>query len=367
MKDQILSGAAGFAALLLATTANAAPSEGGCNAIGKANFVCLSESAEDIVALPKSDWVVISGTLRAVNTKTYAEVELFPSENKLNKAVYASCPGPIDGKEAEQKKIRAGGINIRHAANGTDTLYVLHGGGGKGSVEVFDIKNGAKAPTLTWIGCAPYPEGVGFNSVAFLPNDGIVGTSFLPRSFGGYRGDKGKVAREKLTAGENVSDLWEWTPGKGWYKIPGSEGSGLNGIEASPDGKWIYANEWATGKVSRYSNPAPGQTSTKEVIATVDFHPDNLRWQPDGTLLVAGQSGSVEDVLQTCLTTNDCSKNASNVVLVDPNTKKVRKLVEKYPANLSFEISTGGMVVGKEVWVSGIGSHTKRLARFPIQ
>jgi hypothetical protein len=111
----------------------------------------------------------------------------------------------------------------------------------------------------------------------------------------------------------------------------------------------------------------PGQTSTKDVIATVDFHPDNLRWQPDGKLLVAGQSGTVEDVLQTCLTTNDCSKNGSNVVLVDPNTKKVTKLVVKYPANQSFEISTGGMIVGKEVWVSGIGSHTKRLARFPIQ
>jgi hypothetical protein len=367
MKAHVLLATAGFAGLLLSTTANAAPSEGDCNAIGKANFVCLSESAEDIVALPKSDWVVISGTLRAVNTKTYAQIDLFPTEEKLDKALYGSCPGPIEGKEAEEKKVRAGGINIGPGANGAYTLYVLHGGGGKGSVEIFDIKNGAKAPTITWVGCAPYPEGVGFNSVAFLPNHGIVATNFLPRSFGGYRGDKGKVAREKLTAGENVSDLWEWNPGKGWYKIQGSEGSGLNGIEASPDGKWIYANEWANGKISRYSNVGPGQTSTKDVIATVDFHPDNLRWQPDGKLLVAGQSGTVEDVLQTCLTTNDCSKNGSNVVLVDPNTKKVTKLVVKYPANQSFEISTGGMIVGKEVWVSGIGSHTKRLARFPIQ
>lgn len=366
MKANLLFIAAVFAGLAVSGVGNAATSEGDCNAIGKAKFVCLSESAEDIVAIPNSDWVVISGTLRAVNTKTHTEVDLFANDQKFDKAVYSACPGPIGGKEAEDKKYRSGGINIRRGANGVHTLYVLHGGDGA-AVQIFEIKAASPKPVLTWIGCAPYPESVGFNSVAFLPNNGIVATNFLPRSFGGYRGDKGKVAREKLTAGENVSDLWEWNPGKGWYKIPGSEGAGLNGIEASPDGKWIYANEWATGKVSRYSNPAPGQTATKEVIATVDFHPDNLRWQPDGTLLVAGQNGSVEDVLQTCLTTNDCSKNGSNVVLVDPTSKTVRKLVDHYPANLSYEIATGGMVVGKEVWVSGIGSKTRRLAVFPIK
>src|SRR4051812_2366789 len=152
MKANLLFTAAVFAGLVFSGTARAA-SEGDCNAIGKAKFVCLSESAEDIVALPNSDWVVISGTLRAVNTKAHAEVELFPSDQKLDKAVYGECPGPIGGKEAEDKKIRSGGINIRSGANGVHTLYVLHGGDGA-AVQVFQIKAASPKPTLTWIGCA---------------------------------------------------------------------------------------------------------------------------------------------------------------------------------------------------------------------
>jgi hypothetical protein len=219
---------------------------------------------------------------------------------------------------------------------------------------------------LTWIGCLPSPDNVGLNSIAYLPNNGVVGTNFLPRSYGGYRNEQGKAAREKLTAGENISDLWEWTPGTGWYKVPGSEGSGLNGVEATKDGKWIYANEWANGKVTRFANVAPGKPGSREVIATLDFHPDNVRWQADGTLLVAGQTGSVEDVLQTCLAVNECSKMGANIVTIDPTTKKVRKIVERYATGPGFDISTGGTIIGKEVWVSGIGANTNRLLIFPL-
>ena len=31
-----------------------------------------------------------------------------------------------------------------------------------------------------------------------------------------------------------------------------------------------------------------------------------MRWQAHGTLLVVSQTGSVEDVLQTCLAVNEC-------------------------------------------------------------
>src|SRR5581483_11345788 len=160
---QLLLATATFAGLLSAAS-GARSAESDCNAIGKAKFVCISESAEDIVAIPNSDWVVISGTLRAVNTKTHQEFDLFATDEKFDKAVYSTCPGPIGGKEAEDKKYRAGGINLRPGANGVHTLYVLHGGGPNSgvvpAVEVFEIKAASPKPTLTWIGCAPYPEGV---------------------------------------------------------------------------------------------------------------------------------------------------------------------------------------------------------------
>lgn len=353
--------------VLLAAAANAAaPTD--CKSSGKVKAVCLSDAAEDIVSMPNSDWVVISGKVRAVNTKTHETVDLYPSREKFDKALYGTCPGPLGGKEAQQKSFSSGGINIRPGANGVHTLYTLHTNRAehRSDVQIFEIEAASSKPTLTWIGCLAAPEGVGLNSIAYLPDNGIVASNFLPRSFGGYRGDQGKVAREKLTAGENISDLWEWNPGTGWYQVPGSEGSGLNGVEASKDGKWIYANEWANGKVTRFANASPGQPGSREVIATVDFHPDNVRWQADGTLLVAGQTGSVEEVLQTCLTVNECSRMGANVILIDPNTRKTRKLVEHYSPGPGFDISTSGTIVGKELWVGGIGAHTNRLLVFPL-
>jgi hypothetical protein len=362
-----ISLAVAIGGILLSASVNAAaPTD--CTSSGKAKAVCVGEAAEDIVSIPNSDWVVISGKVRAANTKTHEALDLYPSQEKFNKALYGTCPGPLGGKDAEEKAFFSGGINIRPGANGVHTLYTLHTSrpDRHSDVQIFEIETATSKPTLTWIGCLPVPAELGFNSIAYLPDNAVVATNFLPRSFGGYRGERGKVAREKLTAGANMSALWEWNPGKGWYKIPGSEGSGLNGIEASKDGKWIYANEWATGKVTRFSNASPGQSSSREVLATLDFHPDNARWQADGTLLIAGQSGSVEDVLQTCLTAHECSKLGANVITIDPNTRKIRKLVEHYYPGTGFDISTSGTIVGNEIWVGGIGSHTDRLLIFPL-
>ena len=328
--------------------------------------VFLSEAAEDIVSIPDSDWVVISGKVRAVNTKTHETVDLYPSREKFNTDLFGKCPGPFAGEVADDKVFSSHGINIRPGANGIHTLYTLHRPEHRRDVQIFEVEAASSRPLLTWIGSVTVPDDIGVNGISYLPGNGFVLTNFLPRSYGGFRNEEGKAAREKFAAGEDISDLWAWTPATGWYKVPGSEGSGLNGIEASRDGKWIYANEWATGKITRYANAAPGQPGAREVVATLDFHPDNMRWQADGTLLIVGQSGSVEDILQTCLATNECSMIGANVIAFDPNTREIRKLVGNYSAGPGFALSSGGTVVGKELWVSGTGPDTDRILVFPL-
>ena len=355
----------GFSAVVFVAAATALPAQAAetCDPVGKAQFVCLSEGAEDIAHVPKSDWVIVSGVLRAVNTKTHAEVDLFPASDKFDKKTYADCPGPIRGTEAAEKKIRAGGLNVEEGANGVHKLRFLHGGERR-AVDVFELDANGKTPALAWVGCIPYPQDAGFNSMGVLPNNGVVATNFLPASMGGFRGDKGVNSRAKLSAGENVSSLYEWMPGAGWSKIPGSEGSGLNGIEASKDGKTIYVSEWAVNQVVKYTRE-PGKPAVKEVIAKLNFHPDNLRWQPDGTLMVAGQTGTVEDVLNTCLSKNDCSKNASSAAIIDPVKKTVREVVTAHPDSPAMHIATAGTIVGKEIWLANIGGGT-RIGRFPL-
>src|SRR5258706_4556276 len=108
------------------------------------------------------------------------EVSLFSTPAKFARARYASCPGPITGPEIADRKFRAHGINLRAGPNGVHTLYVVHHGQ-RESVEIFELDTRGKTPTITWIGCAPSPNGVSGNSVAVLPNDGFSLTNFLNR------------------------------------------------------------------------------------------------------------------------------------------------------------------------------------------
>ncbi|MGE3476330.1 MAG: hypothetical protein AB7H70_11050 [Rhodospirillaceae bacterium] len=349
--------------VLGAFNANAATGADGCAPIGKAHFTCVSGNAEDLVAIPGSDWIVISGVLRAVNTKDNSEVSLFTAENRLDGKLYGSCPGPLTGAEIADKKIHAHGINVREGKGGLHTLYVVHHGS-RESVEVFELDARGKAPKTAWVGCVPAPADAGFNGLAVLPDNGVAVTSFTRRSMGGFRGEKGKMTRERLAKGENVSEIWEWMPGKEWTIIPGSEGPGLNGVEASKDGKYLYASAWATGEIIRYTR---GQTpSEKKILGKVNFHADNIRWQPDGSLVTAGQTGSVDEVLEECLANQRCTKTASSVAIIDPASGKVREVVTGYPSNGEFDLSTAALIAGKEMWVGSIGRGA-RIARFPLQ
>ena len=263
----------------------------------------------------------------------------------------------------DEKKIRAHGLNIREGKGGLHTLYVVHHGS-RESIELFEINANGKAPTAAWLGCVMAPPDAGFNGLAILPDNGMAVTSFTRRSMGGFRGEKGKMTRERLTKGENVSEIWEWMPGKEWVIIPGSEGPGLNGVEASKDGKYLYASAWATGEIIRYTR---GQTPPeKKVIAKVDFHADNIRWQPDGALVTAGQTGTVDEVLDECLANQRCTKTASSAAIIDPVSGRVREVVTRYPSNGDFDLATAALIANNEMWVGSIGRGA-RIGRFPLQ
>jgi hypothetical protein len=346
--------------LLTSVLAGAAASQD-CNSIGAAQFVCLSANAEDILSLPNSDWVIASGEVRAINIRDHSEVTLYSDQAKFDRKLYGACPGPLTGREAEEKKFRAHGINLRRG-NGVHTLYVVHHQG-RESVEVFEIDARPKIPTIAWVGCVLSPEGISGNGVAVLPENGFAVTNFTRRSLGGWRGPEGASLRAMLNKGDVTGEVWAWSPAGGWAKVPGTELAGPNGIEASPDGKWLYIAVWGTQKLLRVSR---GQTPIKSDVVSLDFHPDNLRWQSDGSLVAGGQHGSVDDVLNDCLGNRNCAQTSTSVARIDPTTLKVEELVHQYPANDQFAAGTSGVIVGKEVWV-GSTARGNRIARFALK
>ena len=134
-------------------------------------------------------------------------------------------------------------------------------------------------------------------------------------------------------AGESNGALYEWHTGKGWTKIPGSEASAPNGLEISKDGKTVYVATWGSQGFFRLSL---GQNPPKRDNVPLGFRADNVRWAPDGQLLVTGQFMG--------------QPATTNIVKVHPNTLKVTEILKR-PNTPEFSNGTVAIQVGKELWV----------------
>ncbi len=331
-----------------------------CDPIGTVQFICGVANAEDLVAVPQSDWVVASGVrapgaLYVVNSRDKKTVVVvLPTDTlqaRFDKKTYDSCPGPLN-VAAEKERFRAHGVNLTPGRNRVHTLYLVHHGN-REAIEVFDIDGRGKVPTLTWIGCSIAPTGVTFNSVAALPDGGIVATQFTSSP---------DAMTVKLPRGENTGAVWEWHTGTGWTKVPGSDRiSGPNGLEVSKDGKWYYIGAWGGEKFVRLSR---GQTPVRMDGVSVGFHIDNLRWAPDGTILAAGPSGTATAWIVDCVMERKCAGSPAEIAKVDPETLKVVKLVSFLSHLDVFVGGTVALQVGKEIWGGQMSGD--RIARFPL-
>lgn len=319
-----------------------------CAPDGDVRFVCGVPGAEDLIAVPGTPWVLASsrisdddGHVRAVDVRDHSTTILFPGSTSRvapDAGTYASCPGaPTSGFQPH-------GIALRPGDDGVHTFYLV-GHGPRESVEVFHLDATVSPPRLTWTGCMVAPEGVSLNSVTPLPGGAIAVTNF------------------DLADGE----LWEWRPSAGWSEVPGSEMPGPNGVTSSEDGDWLYVGGYGDEALVRVSRePDPDDRGS----VGVGFHSDNVRWAPDGSLLVAGQTAPSVAAVVECLDSGSCEGIATRVAKVDPASFEgagpvsVEHLVD-YPSNELLPLGTVAIQVGDEIWVGGIAGGD-RIARFPV-
>jgi hypothetical protein len=328
----------------------------GCDDNGRLKFVCGVSAPEDLVAVPGTEWVLVSGLsgggLHLVSSRNHDVARIFPStraKSSPDTKNYPRCPGPLDPKDAS--KLSAHGLNLRPGRASVHTVYVVHHGA-RESIEVFELDVKRRTPTLTWVGCAIAPDSVGLNAVAPLPGGGFVATSPV------RRGDP--TARGRMQKGETSGEIWEWQARDGWQMIPGSEAAGPNGIEASGDGEWLYVNVYALKQVMRLSR---GRTPVQKDLVAVPFHPDNIRWQADGSLLTAGHAAPTLARTSECLRAA-CPDLTSNVARIDPKTMTAQEIV-RYPSNDDFFGATAALQVGREVWMGSVRGD--RIARYRLE
>ncbi len=324
---------------------------------GSMGYVGGVNSAEDIVAVPDSRWIVTSGlshdkktgALFLIDREKKTSSVLFSGgsiENKHDARAYPGCPN-----ETPDASFSAHGINLRRGKARVHTLYVINHGT-REAVEVFELNASTSAPALAWLGCTLLPEGAVGNAVTPLAEGSIAATLMaMPEYFAQPGASKRYEAWvEKFNTRQLTGYAARWTASDGWKKVPGTEGSCPNGIEASKDSRWLWVANWASKEVVRVSLAGSAPRS----VMKMNFMPDNLRWGDDGQLWVGGGTGSTAGYFK-CGATPGC-RNDYEIVKIDPSSLKTTSV--PHPDTLSaFGDATTALRIGPEVWIaSNVGT-----------
>lgn len=326
-----------------ASAQDAAPAAGSgddeCAASGELGYVCGPVNAEDIVQLGDSGWLIVSGMsaqsapgrLYLVDHEAKTHEVWFPGEDPAfehDADMFGACPGPLDTSD-----FSAHGLALQQQETDRYRLYITSHGA-REAIEAFDVDASGEQPEITWVGCVPLPERTMSNSVAILDDGGFVTTKMMdPTEPDGFAG---------IMAGEISGLVYEWHPGGDVAEVPGTELSGANGIELSPDQRYMYVAAIGSREVVRYDREA--SPPTKESV-TIDVRPDNLRWTDEGTLYTIGGN---------FVPPEECSdppcQTGWSVIEVDPDTLEATR-VTGVDEDATLQGASTALPVDDEIWV----------------
>lgn len=321
-------------------------------------------NAEDLAALPGSRWIITSGLdapgapgrLSLIDRESRSVRVLFSADSPViadAREGDPACPGPL-----QKGQFGAHGIALRETAPGKGTLYAVNHTG-REAVELFALDWSGQTVTAAWAGCVPLPPGVLSNGVASLP-DGRIAVTWMnaPEFFTGPAGRENAATWiPKFVAGETTGYAATWKAGEGWRKLPGSEGSVPNGIEASADGSQLFVAIWRASEVRRID-----LASAQVARVKLDFMPDNLRLGDDGRLWTAGAVGEAGAYF-ACAAKPGCH-NDFRVASIDPEAMTA-ELFAQPDTRPAFGDATAAVRVGDELW---LGSNpARRVAVFAVR
>jgi len=334
-----------------------AAAQAACDPAAGLTFICGLTNAEDLVQVPGTPWIVASGLAEGegtgghiylVNAHDRTLQVLLPGHviYQQDTGAFGACPGA-----PEETKFSAHGLSLRVGSASEHTLYVVHHGE-RESVEVFKLRAGAAAPTLTWVGCVVYPSGVMGNGVAALPGEAFAAGNFISTN--------DPRAIDKLMAGQPEGGMLTWQPKTGWKELAEAATiSADNGVAASPDGQQLFVAGSGDETVVRLSiDGTPGE---RAVIKT-GFHTDNLRWGSDGFLYACGQRDTVQNLLACAPNTNQRCTGPFSVLRIDPVTLQTREVVH-HQGGPTFGAASTALRIGDEYWFGT--PHGDRIAIAP--
>ncbi|WOJ96204.1 SMP-30/gluconolactonase/LRE family protein [Congregibacter brevis] len=350
---RIGSVAIGALSLLFALAYSKASTADECDGFGADDYLCGIPSAEDLVQVPESHWIIASGfalppALSLIDSRNKVWEPLY--SNTRNRAdhdeeQFSECPGAPD-----PTTLLTHGLDIISHGNGHSTLYAV-GHGGREAIEVFDvyIAGPDSKPALTWIGCVLTPDGLEANSVAALRDGSLLATVPLEE------GQNFAAAMQGTVTGA----AYHWSAKEGsWNRLDTTAQPYANGIAVSADESEFYIASSGLANVTAYklgeAMDAMWSTATLPVV------PDNLHRNSEGQLITAGmvleypdcnpynEQGEVELALFA-----SCPR-PYKVLSLDPDSQAV-SVVASNTASPVFSNVTMAVVVDGTLWVGTFG------------
>lgn len=346
-----------------ATTTAASPTDNGHQAWSE-RLVDGPSKPEDLIALPGTDFLVVSGMsadpgkegggaghLYLMDKTSEELTEIWPERDhsiELDEELYKDCPAPPEPGIASPH-----GIGLQPQDDGSSRLFVVNHGG-RESVEVFTLEPSAgKEVKVKWIGCELLPEGTFGNGVVPDPaSDGFYVTHYFDpaNQMAGF---------EAAFAGDNTGYVLHSDPATGWQKVPGSEMSAPNGIALSADGADLYVAGWGSRDVRKF---AVGGNNGDPQVLKLDFMPDNLRWTPDDALLVTGQDIDSFKTFQGYLTGQVEPRPGYQVMKIDPEKFAAQEIASG--TSKGFASPTTAIQVDGDILIGSVnGDKIMRLSR----
>lgn len=323
--------------LLLSLTACTTPDILDCRAANGLTPDCRFENPEDLAVSPRGTALIISemgqGSVESRAGRLVAYVPgaagsagdirpLWPRGSTSSSSIAESQEASLIGDPACPALGTAAfvphGINSKRLDDGQHVLYVVNHGT-RESIEIFEIFDDGREVTLEPRGCVLAPPDSTTNDVVVLGDGGFrVSDSFR-------RSENTIISGLRMRYGSHRPGFaWEWRPGRGYSRLAGSETAYANGIESSPDGRFVYLNGYFENALIKVD------TSTGQRVGEVSvMGPDNVTWSDDGMLLVASHHASTFDLLK-CLgiERGNCGFRFQ-IVEVDPETLASRVILDQ--------------------------------------
>lgn len=290
-----------------------------CSPVDGLRPICQFHNPEDFEVLPDGKTLIVSqmgnftekkpGDLALFNTETERKTVVFPQPDiaRTNESWGdATCPG-IPGNEFTPH-----GIALKQRTDGRWQLAVVNHGK-RETVEMFEIIDHGDRYDLQWHGCAVLPAGIFMNDLALLHNGHFVASNmFDPRKpeIGGM-----SVEMYKGLLGMNTGYVFEWTPGQGIRILEGSHSDLPNGVEASTDDNTVFVSSSGANVVLKFDR------ATGKLLGSAPVQqPDNLSWDRNGQLLVAGYGGNRADQMECAKKPGSNCSGAIDIERIDPDT-----------------------------------------------